>query len=300
METTNKHTGRLASFVLNKINDYKLLVKFNLSLLVVFSSFITYILGASVIEIQTLSLLVLGGFLITGAANALNQVLEKEFDKLMNRTMNRPLASGRMEISEAVLSAGLMSVVGLVMLASINAQTAFLGALSLLIYAFIYTPLKRVTPASVWIGAIPGALPMSIGWLAAGGNLFGPEVIVLFAIQFLWQFPHFWAIAWLSYEDYSRAGFYLLPSSKKDGRDKSTALQTMFYAFCLIPLSILPYYFELSGHYALIVMLAMGVFYTYKAYQLYRNCDEISARKLMFASFIYLPVVLLILIIDKI
>lgn len=281
------------------MKDYKLLTKVKLSSLVVFSACITFILGASVFNWQDLVILGLGGFFVTGAANALNQVLEKDYDKLMKRTENRPLATGRMEISEAVLVAGLLSVAGLLLLASFNPTTAVLGALSLVSYSFIYTPMKRVSPVAVWIGAIPGALPMAIGWVAAGNNL-GPEALFLFSLQFFWQFPHFWAIAWVAYKDYSNAGFYLLPSKKIDGRDKSTALQAVFYALCLLPMSFLPVYFNISGYIACMVMLIMGIFYLTYAIKLYLECTDKAARKLMFASFAYLPVVLIVLILDKI
>jgi protoheme IX farnesyltransferase len=299
--STRKSTyAGLGSFLKQKLNDYKLLVKFRLSLLVVFSAFITFLLGSAIVSFQALMILSLGGFLVTGAANALNQVFEKDFDKLMKRTSNRPVAAGRMEVAEAVLAAGLMSVSGLLLLASFNAETAFLGALSLLSYAFIYTPMKRVSPVAVWIGAVPGALPMAIGWVAAGGNLMGPEVLFLFSIQFFWQFPHFWAIAWVSYKDYSKAGFYLLPSKKLDGRDKSTALQTVFYALCLVPMSFLTFYLNISGYIACFIMIIMGLIYLAYAINLYRQCTDQAARKLMFASFAYLPIVLLVLVLDKI
>ena len=299
MATTNQNAASIGSFLKQKINDYKLLVKLKLSLLVVFSACITFILGADVYPWQALFVLGMGGFLVTGAANALNQVLEKDYDKLMKRTSNRPIATGRMDVSEAVLAAGLMSVAGLLLLASFNPQTAVLGALSLVSYSFIYTPMKRVSPAAVWIGAIPGALPMAIGWVAAGNQL-GAEAIFLFSIQFFWQFPHFWAIAWVAYQDYSKAGFYLLPSKKEDGRDKSTALQTVFYALCLVPMSALPYYLNISGLIACGVMLIMSIVYLIYAIKLYQECTEKAARKLMFASFAYLPIVLIVLVLDKI
>lgn len=256
-------------------------------------------LGTSDYTWQMLLALAIGGFCVTGAAAALNQVLEEEHDKLMKRTANRPIAAGRMDSSEAVLIAGILSVVGLMILGAFNPGTALLAALSLVTYAFIYTPMKRVSPAAVWVGAIPGALPMAIGWVAAGNPL-GPEAIFLFSIQFFWQFPHFWAIAWVAYEDYSKAGFYLLPSKNKDGRDRSTALQTVFYAACLLPMSILPYYFGISGLIACATMLVLGIVYLGYAINLYRKCTAQAARKLMFASFFYLPIVLIVLFIDKI
>lgn len=256
-------------------------------------------LGTTYYTWQTLLALAIGGFCVTGAAAALNQVLEEEHDKLMKRTANRPIAAGRMGSSEAVLLAGILSVIGLMILGAFNPTTAMLAALSLVTYAFIYTPMKRVSPAAVWVGAIPGALPMAIGWVAAGNPL-GPEAIFLFSIQFFWQFPHFWAIAWVAYQDYSKAGFYLLPSKSKDGRDRSTALQTVFYAACLLPMSILPYYFGISGWVACTTMLILGVVYLAYAINLYQKCTAHAARKLMFASFFYLPIVLIVLILDKI
>ncbi len=299
MATTKNSTTSIGSFFKQKVNDYKLLVKFRLSLLVVFSACITFVLGVSVLTWQALIILSLGGFLITGAANALNQVIEKEYDKLMVRTANRPLAAGRMEVQEAVLAAGLMSVAGILLLSMFNPQTAVLGALSLVSYAFVYTPMKRVSPIAVWIGAIPGALPMAIGWVAATGTL-GNEVVFLFSLQFFWQFPHFWAIAWVAYEDYAKAGFYLLPSKNKDGRDKSTALQTVLYAVCLVPMSILPYYLGISGYIACSILMISGLVYLWYAINLYLKCTDKAAKKLMFASFAYLPIVQLSLVFDKI
>ena len=298
MATTDNQTVSVGNFLKQKVNDYKLLIKLKLSLLVVFSAFITFLLGATHFTWEALIRLSMGGLLVTGAANALNQVLEKDYDKLMKRTENRPIATGRMDVSEAVLTAGLMSVIGLLLLASFNPQTALLGSLSLVSYSFIYTPMKRVSPVAVWIGAIPGALPMAIGWVAAGNPL-GAEAVFLFSIQFFWQFPHFWAIAWVAYKDYSKAGFYLLPSKKEDGRDKSTALQTIFYAFCLVPMSYLPYYFGIANYIACSVMFLMSIFYLYYSVKLYQECTDQAARKLMFASFAYLPIVLIVLVLDK-
>jgi protoheme IX farnesyltransferase len=299
LSTIKYNTASVASLFKQKVSDYKLLVKFRLALLVVFSACITFFLGASTVTWQALFILSLGGFLITGAANTLNQVLEKDYDKQMKRTANRPLPSGRMDVSEAVLLAGLMSVGGILLLSAFNPQTAVLGSLSLVSYAFVYTPMKRVSPIAVWVGAIPGALPMAIGWVAATGDL-GSEALFLFSLQFMWQFPHFWAIAWVAYEDYAKAGFFLLPSKKKDGRDKSTALQCILYGFTLIPMSILPYYLDISGYKACTVMLLGGVSYTWYAVNLYMKCNDEAAKKLMFASFIYLPIISLALIFDKI
>lgn len=296
---TKAKTTKRESFLPSKIQDYKQLVKFRLSLLVVFSAGIAYTLGAESLDWTNLLLLCLGGFLVTGAANTLNQVLEREYDCLMPRTANRPLAANRMESSEAVLFAGLMSVIGIIILAYFNVLTALLGSISLVSYAFIYTPMKRVSPIAVWIGSIPGALPMSIGWVAATGQL-GAEALFLFSIQFFWQFPHFWSIAWVAYEDYAKAGFYLLPSRQKDGRGKSTAAQITFYALCLIPISFIPYTLGMTGYVAVVTMLIMALMYLFYSVNLYLNCNRRAALRLMFSSFIYLPIVLVMLLVDKI
>jgi heme o synthase len=294
-----KNTTELAGGFVQKFNDYKLLVKFRLSMLVVFSACIAYLLAVPQASWQDLAILTASSCLITWAASALNQVLEKDFDKLMLRTANRPLAAGRMESTEAVLAAGLMSAVGLILLASFNPMSAMLGALSLISYAFIYTPLKRVSAAAVWVGAVPGALPMAIGWVAATNDL-GMGAIFLFSVQFFWQFPHFWAIAWVAHEDYTRAGFYLLPTKEKDGRTRTTALQAVVYAAILIPISALPYLLGITSIIASVIMLLMALIYTFYAIRLYLRCDHASARQLMFSSFFYLPVVLIALLLDKI
>lgn len=297
MKPTNSTTNRDLA-LMQKIRDYALLGKLRLSLLVVFSAVITYSLGVDHPSFQNLSVLALGGCLITFAANALNQVLEKDYDKLMARTAQRPLPAGRMEVAEAVLAAGLMSVLGLFLLASFNPLTAVLGAVSLVSYAFIYTPMKRVSPAAVWIGAVPGALPMAIGWTAATGKL-GSEALALFSIQFIWQFPHFWAVAWVAYEDYAKAGFYLLPSRQLDGRNKSTALQAVAYAALLIPVSFLPWMLGITGIVSAVVLTILACLFTFAAVQLYAQCTRKAALRLMFSSLIYLSVALIVLLLDK-
>ncbi len=293
------NTTSLGNQFRQKIQDYQLLFKFRLSMLVVFSSSIAFALASPTIIWQDLCVLTVSSCLITWAASALNQVLEKDFDKLMPRTANRPLAAGRMESSEAVLAAGLMSVLGIILLAYFNPLTTVLGSLSLISYAFVYTPLKRVSPFAVWVGAIPGALPMAIGWVAAT-NQFGVEALFLFSIQFFWQFPHFWAIAWLAHDDYQKAGFQLLPTNGQDGRNKSTALQATLYAACLLPLSFLPLYLSLANVWAVVVMFILGLIYTLYGLNLYIKTDNAAARKLMFSSFFYLPIVLIVLLLAKI
>jgi len=294
-----QNTTSLGNQLRQKVQDYKLLFKFRLSMLVVFSSSIAYSLASPTIDWQGLSILCLSSCLITWAASALNQVLEKDFDKLMPRTANRPLAAGRMESSDAVLAAGLMSVAGIILLAYFNPLTTALGSLSLISYAFVYTPLKRVSPLAVWVGAIPGALPMAIGWVAAT-NHFGAEALFLFSIQFFWQFPHFWAIAWLAHNDYQKAGFQLLPTTGSDGRNKSTALQCIVYAVCLLPLSFLPLYLSIANVWAVLVMLILGLIYCLYGVNLYLKTDNTAAKKLMFCSFFYLPIVLIVLLLAKI
>ncbi len=299
--TTKSNTAGIVQQLGQKIRDYKELVKFRLALSVVFSACTAYVLGVDVFLWSDFLILALGGFFITGSANALNQVLEKETDKLMVRTRLRPLPAGRMEMSEAVLFAGLFGAIGILLLAYFNPATAALGAFSLVCYAFIYTPMKRVSPAAVWIGAIPGALPMTIGWVAATptGEI-GIEAVFLFSLQFLWQFPHFWAIAWIAYEDYAKAGFYLLPTSQKDGRTKSTVLQIIFYIICLIAISYAPFYLSISGLVACTLMLLSGFVFLYFAIVLYLRCTRLAARNLMFASLFYQLVVFIALMADKI
>jgi heme o synthase len=281
-----------------KITDYKLLVKFGLNMFVVFSAASAYMTTIKTdINWGAVLILSVAGFLITGAANALNEVLERDFDKMMNRTANRPLAAGRMAPSEAVLAAGLMSLVGLLLLATFNPLTVLLGSLSLISYAFVYTPLKRVSPIAVLVGAIPGALPVMIGSVAATGAL-TPLAIALFGIQFLWQFPHFWAIAWIADEDYKKAGFNLLPS--KDGRlDESVGWNAFMYAAFLIPMGFAPYALGCTGVVAAILILILGFAFAYYAFRLYKECSREAARKLMFCSFFYLPIAQIALFLDK-
>ncbi len=280
-----------------KIRDYGVLVKFKLNLLVVFSAAIGYLMApAAFFNWSQLVLLCFGGFLVTGASNALNQIFEKDVDILMPRTADRPVAQGRISATEASLLAGLMSVVGLVILASFNLLTAVLGALSLLSYVFVYTPMKRISPIAVLIGAFPGAFPTLIGWVAVTGNI-SVGAFALFGIQFLWQFPHFWAIAWKSYDDYAKAGFFLLPNGKKD---KTAAFQVVLYCIFLLIVGMFPYFLNISGIVSLIVVALTALYFTYTAIQLYKLQTDKAALKVMFASFFYLPIVQLALLLDKI
>lgn len=286
------------SFVSQKVEDYKQLVKFKLTLTVVFTSCMAYILALQgAIHWGTLTALGLGGFLVTAAANALNQVLEKDFDKLMTRTAGRPLAAGRMSISEAVLLAGFMSLVGIIVLSLLHPLAGFFGMISLVSYAFIYTPVKRISPVAVAIGAVPGAMPMLIGAVVAEGMV-TPFGLALYAIQFFWQFPHFWAIGWLGFEDYQKAGYKLLPSI--DGqRDRNTGLQSFIYAGVLVMLSFLFWMIDKTTLTGSLLMALMAGYYTWTGWQLYRHNSREAARTLMFTSFAYLPVVLLVMLFEK-
>ena len=281
-----------------KISDYKQLAKFRLTATVVFTSVMAYIIAAPFgVNWMVALLLASGGFLVTAAANALNQVLEKDFDKLMTRTKNRPVAAGRMTVSEAVLSAGFMSLIGIILLALVNHWVAFLGTLSLVIYAFIYTPLKRVSTIAVAVGAVPGALPMLIGVAAAEGQI-TTFALMLFAIQFLWQFPHFWAIGWVGFDDYKKAGYKLIPAVNGE-RDPQIGWHSFIYAmFLALVCGSLPL-LSLTGIGAGIFLVLLSLGYAYFGLNLYRNKDRKSAMQLMFSSFAYLPLVILILFLDK-
>ena len=282
-----------------KLKAIAILFKLRLATFVVFSSVIGLLIAAN-FNVNFVSILIISiaGFLVTGAANALNQIFEKESDFLMDRTKNRPVVTGVFSKAEASLYAGIAAVVGLLMITLyFNEMAGLLSAVSLITYAFIYTPLKKESSIAVFVGAIPGALPPMIGAVAFDG-VFGYWAVMLFAIQFVWQFPHFWAIAWVSFEDYQKAGIMLLPS--KSGRSKQSAFITLVYTLVLLPLSFYPY---LSGHvgfYGALVSLLTAAYFSYFAIKLYIACDSVSAKKLMFASFLYLPVVLLSLLIDKI
>lgn len=283
----------------SKVKDYIQLTKFRLSFLVVFSATATFLLGSSgVIDWRKLVMLVLGGFMVTGSSNAFNQIIEKDLDKLMSRTQKRPLPDNRMEVNEAFVFSLVMGIVGVFLLGYfVNITCGILGLLALLLYTLLYTPLKKHTPFAVFVGAFPGAIPPMLGWVAATGKL---DVIAfaLFFIQFIWQFPHFWAIAWVLDDDYKKAGFKMLPSL--GGRDKSSAFQALVYTICLIPISLLPFFFHLTGIISSIVIIIAGVLFMMKAIKLYKTLDVKAAKELMFGSFIYLPVIQIAMFLDKI
>ena len=283
---------------MKKINDYLQLIKPSLSIMVVFSSVMCYLLVPGVVYNWIMILLLFaGGMLVTGSANAINQVVEKDTDAVMKRTAKRPVASGRMTVEEGWGFAILTGAAGVFILGYyFNWLAAGLAAFSLFLYAFIYTPLKKVSAIAVFVGAFPGALPCLIGW-AAGDNKLSAGGWVLFALQFLWQFPHFWAIAWLAHQDYTTAGFKLLPAEK--GPTKYTAIQTIMYSLLLIPVGVIPYFMHMSGVVSLVIVLLANLFMIGRCVNLYRQMNATAARKVMFGSYIYLPIVYLALLADK-
>ena len=277
------------------LTDFKNLVKLRLTFLVVFSASISFLIGsddlANIHWVNWLKLII-GGFLVTSAANGFNEIIEKDLDKLMTRTADRPLPSGRMNNGQALVISLVMGIFGTYLLGSLNLLTGILSVFSIFFYAFIYTPLKRKTPIAVFIGAIPGALPPLIGYVAAQGKI-DELALILFGIQFVWQFPHFWAIAWVLDDDYKKAGFRLLPTTK---RDRTSAIITLLTTIILIPVSLLPTFYGYGGYVIAIVSVICGLIFCYQALNLVRKLDIKSARSLMFGSFIYLPIVQLVLL----
>lgn len=288
--TVVKHTA---------ISDFKEITKMRLSLSVVFSSIAGYLLGADTISVKVLILLALGGYFMVGASNAFNQIIEKDLDALMQRTKNRPVASGRMTVNTAFIVACVFTILGIVILYTINQQTAMFGAISIFLYTSVYTPLKTKTPLSVFVGAIPGAIPFMLGWVAATDH-FGIEPGTLFALQFFWQFPHFWAIGWFLFEDYKRGGFFMLPTGKQD---KGTAIQVILYTIWTILVSIIPVFgftgkLELSIV-AAIIVFALGLVMLYYAILLYKKMTEKAAKQLMLSSVLYITIIQVIYVVDK-
>lgn len=293
-----QHIGSAVTFAA-KLKAYIELLKVRLSMLVAFTSAFGYVLGYSTkgIDWSSLLFLTLGGFLVSGSSVTINQILEIEYDKVMSRTKNRPLPTGRISVKEATIYAVLLAVVGLSLLfVYTNVLTVVLSALSLILYSFVYTPLKRVGPIAVFVGAIPGALPPLLGWVAATNGL-GVQGWIIFGIQFIWQFPHFWAIAWVADEDYKKAGFKLLPNGGK--RDLNTAIQIMIYTLFLIPLGLLPTNFGLTGFNSALVATICGVLFLSQTFYLMKECSKEAALKIMFGSFLYLPIVQIAYLIDK-
>ena len=288
--------------------DLMKLVKFRLTFLVVFSASISFLIGSKVssfaangsipgethINWLNWAKLIVGGFLITGAANGFNEIIEKDLDRLMARTADRPLPSGRMTNGQALVLSLLMGIFGTYLLGSLNLLTGFLSVFAIVLYAFAYTPMKRKSPISVFVGGIPGALPPLIGYVAAHPKI-DEVALILFGIQFFWQLPHFWAIAWVLDDDYKLAGFRLLPTGK---RDRASAIITFVFTLILIPVSLLPTVYGYGGYYVGGISLICGLVFLYQAFNLMRTLEIKAARQLMFGSFLYLPIVQLMFLFD--
>jgi protoheme IX farnesyltransferase len=284
--------------LVQKAIAYAELLKVRLSLLVAISCAFGYILASAEIDFMRLALVFTGGFLLSGASVVVNQILERDYDKLMNRTQNRPLPSGRVTVEEAWIFSGIIMLVSFGLLfISTNFLTLVLSCISMLLYTMVYTPLKRVGAIAVLVGAVPGALPPLLGWTAVRGEI-TYEALIIFGIQFIWQFPHFWAIAWVADEDYKRAGFKLLPFGGK--KDLNTAIQIMIYTLFLLPLGLLPAKFGITGINSAIVATVCGVLFLSQTFSLMKDESRKSALRIMFASFIYLPVVQLAYLLDKV
>jgi len=294
-------TGNIAisSLLTLKLKSYYELLKVRLSFLVAFSSGFGYILGShGIINWGAFIAFCVGGFLVSGGAITINQILEVEYDKVMKRTMGRPLPTGRVGKTEAAIYAVLLLIVGFSLLfAFTNTLTLLISILSMMLYSFVYTPLKRVGPIAVFVGAIPGALPPLLGWVAATGQI-TYEAMIIFGIQFIWQFPHFWAIAWLADEDYKKAGFKLLPAKGK--KDMRTAINIMIYTLFLLPLGLLPAKFEVAGINSAIIATICGVLFLVQTFGLMRDNSRKSALRIMYGSFLYLPIVQIAYLIDKV
>lgn len=281
------------------ISDFNKLIKLRLTLTVVFSASVSFLIGSKEqgnINWKHWMILTLGGFLVTAAANGFNEIIEKDLDKLMDRTKERPIPSGRMTTGKALVMSLFMGILGTLVLVKLNFLTGLLSVFSILLYAFVYTPLKRKSPIAVFVGAIPGALPPLIGYFAAFEN---PHIswipIILFLIQFVWQFPHFWAIAWVLDDDYKRAGFRLLPTTKKD---KISASLVVLSTLILIPVSTMPFFYNFGGYTYVMIVLVCGLLFLRQALKLYQTQDVPAAKSLMYSSFLYLPVVQLALLFD--
>lgn len=281
------------------VGNFLEITKMRLSVSVVFSSLAGYLLGAETVSLKTLLLLSLGGYCMVGASNVFNQIIEKDLDALMNRTKDRPLPSGRISVKWAFVLGSMLTLLGIFILYTINPKTAMFGAISIFMYVSLYTPLKTKTPLSVFVGAFPGAIPFMLGWVAAT-NDFGIEPGTLFMIQFFWQFPHFWAIGWFLYEDYKRAGFFMLPTGK---RDKGTAVQIVLYSVWTLLASLIPA-FHVTGSLKLSLVSAflifgLGIWLIYYAVRLYRLKTEKAARQLMLVSVSYITLLQIIYVLDK-
>ncbi len=281
---------------ISRFKDIATLAKLRLSMLVVISAAACYFFAGGTMSID-LFYLIGGGFLITGSSNGFNQIIERETDKLMPRTQNRPLPQGRMSVTEAVILSSSFGVLGALLLFQLNFLSGILGILALVLYAAIYTPMKKISPWAVFVGAFPGAIPPMIGVVAVTGK-FDLVAGTMFLVQFMWQFPHFWAIAWVKDEDYAKAGFSLLPM--KSRKSKQSAFLIVLYALLMVPTSLLPWVYEWTSDITLFVGTILGLWFFLVAYKLFIKMEDKYARSLMFASFIYLPLIQFLYVFDKI
>ncbi|MCB9185323.1 MAG: protoheme IX farnesyltransferase [Flavobacteriales bacterium] len=286
---------------MGKIKDYSEFLKLRLASLVVLSSVICYALAAAEFNVAIMGALVVGGTLLTGASNGFNEIIERDLDALMDRTKQRPLPTSKMTITEAWIAAILFGAMGVgILWYFINPMSGILGLAAMFLYAVVYTPMKQKTPFAVFVGAFPGSIPPMLGCVAATEG-FGQITLLsllMFSVQFIWQFPHFWAIAWRVHDDYLKAGFKMLPSA--GGRDKGTAFQIVVYTIGLIPVSLLPTFFGYTGAISAIVAVIAGIIFTKQAFDLYRTLSADDAKRLMFGSFFYLPIVQLAYLLDKV
>lgn len=285
--------------IASAVSNFKEITKIRLAVSVVFSSLAGYLLGTDLVDFKTLLLLAIGGYCMVGASNAYNQIIERDLDALMDRTKNRPVPAGRMSVNTAFVIASVLTILGIIILYTINPKTAMFGAISIFLYVSAYTPLKTKTPLSVFVGAIPGAIPFMLGWVAAT-NDFGIEPGTLFALQFFWQFPHFWAIGWFLYDDYKKGGFFMLPTGKKD---KATAVQIIMYTIWTIIISIIPVFGFTGKLYltpiAAVIVLLLGLGMLYYAILLFRKMTAKVAKQLMLASVSYITLVQIVYVLDK-
>ena len=312
METEKTIKSATSFSIKEKFADYAALTKMRLASLVVYSAALGYGIALLTAEVyqnkphlpqkidpsfdwETFIYIIIGGFLVTGSSNAFNQIIERESDKKMKRTRNRPLPAGRMKVPEAMIVSIITGVIGLFLLYQINYISFALGLIALVSYVVIYTPLKKITPISVFVGAFPGSIPPMIGYIAATGE-FGFEPGMIFLVQFVWQFPHFWAIAWKGSEDYSKGGYKMLPFG--DDKDKRTAFIILFYTLFVIPVGMLPWVFDIAGPVSMLLSVALGIYFIRPAIKLYKSLDDEDALKLMFASFSYLPLIFLFYYLD--
>ena len=291
--------GKVEHLKANIFKDFFEITKSRLSISVVFSSITGYLLAAETIDTLHILYLFLGGFCMVGASNTLNQVIERDYDAVMKRTQNRPIPKGRISISSALIISVLMIIIGFFLLNKLNFKTAFFSFFSILVYVSIYTPLKTITPLSVFIGAFPGAIPFMLGWVSVT-NKFGIEPGILFMLQFFWQFPHFWAISWVMHEDYQKAGFKMLPTGRKD---RKTAFQITFYTLWMILISLIPYThysgsLNLTQDSALLILI-LGIIMLYFSIDLMVKKSNKAASKLIIVSIFYLSIVQLVFIFDK-